>query len=1238
MANGRAHVGAPAPSNGVLTANPPPGNPSVNRKKAKRRAKQAAKQAAEQHPNPNLKGAWIPKGSPYTPRPVAPNGAAATHDHHQALDYEGDYDDPDQFDPADGDEYYTDDEATQTYGQHYDPAMASANGDEPDNLAVRKSKKKPKKKKRGRLYDEHDVPSGSSSGVLPHSGPNMHPPPPASSLATAAALRTVHRSANSKDRIWNTSSQEERERIREFWLSLSEDERKSLVKIEKEAVLRKMKEQQKHACSCTVCGRKRTAIEEELEVLYDAYYEELELYGDQEHIPDNSDSMLTKGRPESHSHHLPPDRGLPEPYDAANRVEELGDEEEDEDDLDDEDYSESEDDDEYSDEEEPEELPPRGAAADFFHFGNSLTVQGLSDDYDCKGNSWRLYCILGGILTVADDLLKNDGKKFIEMMEQLAARRMQREDQVVEHAGSYAYTNAMQHPHSGHHHGNQQEEDDYDEEDDDYDSQEDDYDEEDDELDSMTEQQRMREGRRMFQIFAARMFEQRVLSAYREKVANERQQKLIEELEEETRREAEREAKKNKEAQKKKEKRALQKQKQAEEKARKDAEKRAEEEAAKAAEAKKQEELRRKREEQKKKKEAERKAQEEERKRKEAEKQRRLQQERERQQEAERKAQEQKAAEKKAREEAKRKEREEKEAREREAREQRAHAEQQRREKEARIKSEREAKERQRREEEAAKAAQQAAANHRPAQPTPALPPGLVSKQSSTGLPSPHVQVATPNIPKAPTPVKPRQTSQQGSHGSSPKTPHVHPGLNKPSSPTMSGAPAPKTILQKPPISLAQTTAHHGQPSSPLNSLGPPPGMHAPAGFGGFPGLGAAPSPMQGFNQPRGQMFPPPMNSPYPGFPAPNGLPAPPPGMTMSGGPLGRGYPIGAPPGFGQPLPGLSSVNQTSSFGAPVGTMSSHSRQASAGSFEKNSIAGFDSPAAGSQTHPITRPAPIQRPSSVKPHDFGQEQKRTIHTDIDDLSNHLGSSALLDDSDEPMTSNPSQVRRNSLIPAARSNSRMGFGATPLFTEQPRVDPFAMPSGGTPWGTPTMPNPFGQTGFGGNAWGSSPTSGGGWPSSFSSMGGPLGGAPHRPSLSRPGMVRLMVCRACQQLAQTSGGADGFYDIPSIIRTIDTFRTGEPPVMEHEVNDICETEGDAHNGGGFLFKRDAANGASALVKFEPDENSSGDARGSGRPLGGLGEIGSPVPSYSTPAGSISRGPSFPGSLGGISSPGF
>ena len=87
----------------------------------------------------------------------------------------------------------------------------------------------------------------------------------------------------------------------------------------------------------------------------------------------------------------------------------------------------------------------------------------------------------------------------------------------------------------------------------------------------MTEEQRMEEGRRMFQIFAARMFEQRVLTAYREKVAAERQARLLEELDEETRLDTQREAKKAREAAKKKEKKKAQKQAKDEEKAKKEA-------------------------------------------------------------------------------------------------------------------------------------------------------------------------------------------------------------------------------------------------------------------------------------------------------------------------------------------------------------------------------------------------------------------------------------------------------------------------------------------------------------------------------------------------------------------------------------------------------------------------------------------------------------------------------------------
>jgi hypothetical protein len=70
----------------------------------------------------------------------------------------------------------------------------------------------------------------------------------------------------------------------------------------------------------------------------------------------------------------------------------------------------------------------------------------------------------------------------------------------------------------------------------------------------MTEEQKMEEGKRMFSIFAARMFEQRVLQAYRERVAQERQMQLLRELEDEDKMEREREAKKQSQNQKKKDK------------------------------------------------------------------------------------------------------------------------------------------------------------------------------------------------------------------------------------------------------------------------------------------------------------------------------------------------------------------------------------------------------------------------------------------------------------------------------------------------------------------------------------------------------------------------------------------------------------------------------------------------------------------------------------------------------------
>lgn len=90
-----------------------------------------------------------------------------------------------------------------------------------------------------------------------------------------------------------------------------------------------------------------------------------------------------------------------------------------------------------------------------------------------------------GILTVADDLLENDGKKFIKIMKQLAKRQMTREEDAKKQFSTPNYdypTNGSMYPHfsSQSHPAPPDDEEDNgeDEEEDEFDSQDEDYDDE----------------------------------------------------------------------------------------------------------------------------------------------------------------------------------------------------------------------------------------------------------------------------------------------------------------------------------------------------------------------------------------------------------------------------------------------------------------------------------------------------------------------------------------------------------------------------------------------------------------------------------------------------------------------------------------------------------------------------------------------------------------------------------------
>ncbi|OAA54654.1 stress response protein nst1 [Cordyceps fumosorosea ARSEF 2679] len=1169
--------------------------PSVNRKKQKRRQKAAAKAAAENAVNGHASAA---QGHAHV--------HAHTHGHARALRHVATNIPPPPPPPQHADLVATDDEDDLSYPPPGQPLQHDLG-----TSASSKSRKNRKKKKKNAAPEPDD---------------DLSPPPP-------LPAEPARGPGMSRDKIWSTNNHEERERIKEFWLGLGEDERKSLVKVEKDAVLRKMKEQQKHTCSCAVCGRKRNAIEEELEGLYDAYYVELEQFANQGESP----PLMSASR----HYTMQSTRSLPAAYgthptlESRGRIVDPAAEDEDEDDEEEieEVYSEEEvDDDEYSDEEPPEAFNAAHDrdVADFLTFGNSLQVKGtklLDTLLRAYGNME-----LGGILTVADDLLKNDGKRFIEMMEQLAERRMAREEDARQH-----FPRGLSHPNAAyaapHNHPPPEEEEyeDEDDEEDDYeDSQDDEYDDE--EVyssssampsayhtehilqDQMTEAQRMEEGRRMFQIFAARMFEQRVLSAYKEKVAKERQQKLLEELEEESRQEDEQKAKKAKNAQKKKDKAAQRKQALAEEKARKEAEKAAEDAARIEAEQNRVAQQKQKADEKRRLKEAQRKAEEEARLRKEAERLRKIHEQKEKQADQERKAREAKEREKKAKEEQRIRDKEAREQKEREAQERKEKQERDKKDKEARAaKAQREAQEAS--EAKARAKAASVAAGLVPPQiqlakrgqpPQQQQPPQPAPVPATTVLPhhplnpasfvSPKVSVATPVLPKSavPTPARQRAPSQQqdvafatASPSLSPRSSsatHISPGSigqeRKLSFGAGAGVPFSVSPPSMPPTSMLSAAFH----SNPIG-MQPPPGLpnHAPPGF-----------PSRHPNEP---VFPSFRSSPGSMMMAPPGMN----GLASRGMPPGG--PIG-PPGFHQPIgdqfpigPGYNGMPKD----VPPQT---HTRQGS-GAFD----------AIGSAAMPIGRPAPIGRPGSTS---------RGRPTDGDDDTKHLGSSVLVED-DEPLQPdlNPGSLR--SQPPGPRP---------PVFATSPFMDNGFSRGGHNLW-TPTPAVTNGQhfppPGFGNPGWGVPPP--GMSPGGFNA-GSPVAGGMRSVSqaASRHIAIRHMLCTACKTLVGGPDSLESFVELGALRNHVEG-QSNDPTITAQELLNLCDTEGNASNGGGTFDVILHENGTHG-VRWMPDapavaptpSTATLDALIAGtfrQPVVGAppGEIGSPLMGFS--AASSMRG---------------
>jgi hypothetical protein len=553
----------------------------------------------------------------------------------------------------------------------------------------------------------------------------------------------------------------------------------------------------------------------------------------------------------------------------------------------------------------------------------------------------------------------------------------------------------------------------------------------------------MEEGRRMFHIFAARMFEQRVLAAYREKVARERQQKLLEEIEEEDRKAEERNSKKAKEKERKKEKQRLLRQQKEEERLKKEAEKAAEEAARRLEEEKKAEEQRKKKEEARLKRENERKQQEMERLKKEEERRKRQAEERERQLEIERKRREKEEAVKKRREESIKKERDVKDLKGREARE----------------KKEREERER-------AKAPGKGSSGPPKRQNTPVSPLRTLSQPAIPKAPTPNRQNVPPQTTTPPSQLVngSSSTTPGTTHTPSPRALNLAPQLHTQTivgqplqqtshfhgPPPGAGFPSPSMRNQFPLMADAQSNVQphilgansmqQGRPASGLPPIvnGLPLGIYAPLPIGNpnqFVRYAPSPSPQAGYS---------PAN--HPALPHTLGRgfvdQAPPPTPTYP-------PPIGSMPNQGSPiLPPPSKVVES----AVPSPQLSHSRKASVdalselplGSRHLPGINGSNGPPGLSRT--IQRPAPIQRPqsttSSSRRGGFEQDEEMGV-----------GSRALLDDGVEDLVADDEIIGPSSgSAPGLFGQSRRS-SAFPSLGDQLWAAPPSTSSSDTMWGQP-----------------------------------------------------------------------------------------------------------------------------------------------------------------------------------------
>lgn len=165
-----------------------------------------------------------------------------------------------------------------------------------------------------------------------------------------------HRGKAHENGLLPSDPEELNQQLGDYWSALSVERKKELLNMERDSVFKIMRDQQKITCNCSVCGRKRSIIEQELKKLYDTYYEGIE----------NSHMLLSELF--NFSKEEQQQLELPKPQSKSQRAAKI-------------------------------------------------------NPSDQKG-----------IMTIAEDLLQNDGRKFLEMMERLAETRIRRHTELLKNA------------------------------------------------------------------------------------------------------------------------------------------------------------------------------------------------------------------------------------------------------------------------------------------------------------------------------------------------------------------------------------------------------------------------------------------------------------------------------------------------------------------------------------------------------------------------------------------------------------------------------------------------------------------------------------------------------------------------------------------------------------------------------------------------------------------------------------